>query len=61
MKHGIPPHDTINRVVSMLNPHHFERLFMDRTDSLKDSGAAEKVIAVDGKTVIKYQRKNVFI
>ncbi|OAV76172.1 Transposase [Bacteroidales bacterium Barb7] len=29
LKHGIPSHDTINRVFSMLNPHHFERLFME--------------------------------
>ncbi|OAV63909.1 Transposase [Bacteroidales bacterium Barb6] len=35
----------------MLNPHHFERLFMDRTNNLKDSGAAEKVTTVDEKTV----------
>ncbi|OAV63913.1 hypothetical protein Barb6XT_02997 [Bacteroidales bacterium Barb6XT] len=41
----------------MLNPHHFERLFMDLTNNLKDSGAAEKVTAVDEKTVFRLERQ----
>jgi predicted transposase YbfD/YdcC len=51
LRHGIPSHDTINRVFSLLNPRQFERLFMEWANTLKESDVLEKVIAVDGKTV----------
>lgn len=51
LPNGIPSHDTINRIFSMLNPRQFERLFMEWTNTLKDKEIVENVIAVDGKTV----------
>jgi hypothetical protein len=51
LKNGIPSHDTINRMFSILNPRAFERLFMEWTNKLKDSQVLEHVIVIDGKTV----------
>ena len=51
LPYGIPSHDTINRVFSMLDSKQFERLFIQWSNGLKDSGLFEKVIAIDGKTV----------
>ena len=51
LPNGIPSHDTINRVFSVLNSRHFERLFIQWTNSLKEKGIFEKVIAIDGKTL----------
>jgi hypothetical protein len=51
LPHGIPSHDTLNRVFSLLNPRPFERLFMEWANWLKGSGVLENVIAVDGKTL----------
>jgi hypothetical protein len=38
LRHGIPSHDTINRVFSALNPNAFERLFMQWAQGLKENG-----------------------
>jgi predicted transposase YbfD/YdcC len=51
LKNGIPSHDTINRVFSILNHRSFERLFIQWANKLKDSGRLKNVIAIDGKTV----------
>ena len=51
LPNGIPSHDTINRVFTVLNSRHFERLFIQWTNSLKEKGVFEKVIAIDGKTL----------
>jgi hypothetical protein len=51
LKNGIPSHDTINQVFSILNPHAFERLFIEWANTLKDNQVLEHVIAIDGKTV----------
>jgi predicted transposase YbfD/YdcC len=51
LPHGIPSHDTINRVFSILNPSQFERLFIQWTNNLRDNEVLEQVIAIDGKTV----------
>jgi hypothetical protein len=48
---GVPSRDTINRVFSILNPKQFERLLIQWSDSLKENGVLDKVIAIDGKTV----------
>lgn len=45
------PHDTINRVFSVLNSRHIERLFILCTNSLNKKGVFEKIIAIDGKTL----------
>ena len=51
LRNGIPSHDTINRVFSILNPRQFERLFMEWANNLKENHILENVIAIDGKTV----------
>ena len=51
LPNGIPSHDTINRVFQMINFRQFERLFLEWAEGLKPDGTAEKVIAIDGKTV----------
>jgi len=51
LKNGIPSHDTINRVFSILNSRSFERLFIEWSNNLKDSDSLNNVIAIDGKTV----------
>jgi hypothetical protein len=51
LKNGIPSHDTINRLFQSLNPQAFERVFIKWAAGLKDEGAFERVIAIDGKTV----------
>ena len=51
LPNGIPSHDTINRVFGMINPRHFERLFIQWCDEMKGDGNLEKVIAIDGKSV----------
>jgi predicted transposase YbfD/YdcC len=51
LPNGIPSHDTINRVFSILNSNQFERLFIQWSSNLKKGGALEQVIAIDGKTV----------
>ena len=51
LPNGIPSHDTLNRVFSLLNPNKFERLFLQWAASLKDKGIDVEVISIDGKTV----------
>ena len=34
LPNGIPSHDTINRVFGMINPRHFERLFIQWCDEM---------------------------
>ena len=51
LPNGIPSHDTINRVFSILNAKQFERLFIQWANGLKANGVLEHVIAIDGKTV----------
>lgn len=50
LPNGIPSHDTINRVFSILNPEKFEKLFIEWTQSLREKMNRE-VIAIDGKTL----------
>ncbi|NOY96782.1 MAG: ISAs1 family transposase [Chlorobi bacterium] len=47
LPNGIPSHDTINRVFSMLSPTRFERLFAEWANSLKDKGIDLELIAID--------------
>ena len=53
LPHGIPSHDTINRVFQSINARHFERLFVEWASGLKccDGGAEADVVAIDGKTM----------
>ncbi len=51
LPNGIPSHDTINRVFSLIRADKFEQLFVQWAQSLKDPGISKEVIAIDGKTV----------
>ena len=41
----------LHRVFGIINPQHFERLFAQWANNLKNSGILDKVVAIDGKTV----------
>ncbi len=49
LPNGIPSHDTINRVMSALDPLEFERCFSNWVSSL--IVATNEVISIDGKTI----------
>ena len=49
LPNGIPSHDTINRVMSMLSPDEFSKCFADWVKSL--SKRISGIIAIDGKTL----------
>lgn len=49
LPHGIPTHDTFDRVFASLDPAAFETCFMSWSATLVASG--KKLIAVDGKTL----------
>ena len=49
LPNGIPSHDTINRVMSMLSPDDFTKCFVEWVKSL--SRRIPGIIAVDGKTL----------
>ncbi len=51
LPNGIPSHDTINRVFSLLSAKRFEMIFAEWTKSLKNRDIDVDVIAIDGKTV----------
>ena len=55
LPNGIPSHDTINRVISMIRPNKFENVFIQWVESLKckdfDNKRLKEVIAIDGKTL----------
>ena len=48
--HGIPSHDTFNRLLSALAPESFLEAFMRWTQSLR-SAVADEVVAIDGKAL----------
>jgi predicted transposase YbfD/YdcC len=50
LPNGIPSHDTVNRVISLIKPDQFEKVFVQWVDSLRDKNFQE-VISLDGKTV----------
>jgi len=51
LPNGIPSHDTINRVFSLIRADKFEQQFTQWSQSLKDPGISKEVISVDGKTL----------
>jgi len=51
LPNGIPSHDTINRVFSMLKPDKFEIVFISWVNSLRDNNIDKEVISIDGKTI----------
>jgi len=50
LPNGIPSHDTINRTLSLLNPHVLQKSFIDWISKVKGY-VNENVIAIDGKTM----------
>jgi hypothetical protein len=50
LPHGIPSHDTFDRVFALLDPLAFEKCFMNWTATLVDNSAG-LLVAVDGKTL----------
>jgi len=50
LPHGIPSHDTFNRVFAALDPQGFLECFMRWTQSLR-TAVAEEVVALDGKAL----------
>jgi predicted transposase YbfD/YdcC len=49
-RHGIPSHDTINRVISAIAPAELESCFKQWVNGLR-ADATEELIAIDGKTI----------
>jgi predicted transposase YbfD/YdcC len=50
LPHGIPSHDTFNRVFGLIKPAEFAACFQSWTEALRQTVAGE-VIAIDGKTL----------
>ncbi len=50
LPHGIPSHDTFNRVFAALNPEEFNRRFLIWVESMNPI-IADEIINIDGKTV----------
>jgi len=50
LPHGIPSHDTFNRVFAAIDPEKFLECFMRWTQSLR-SVIAEEIVALDGKAL----------
>jgi predicted transposase YbfD/YdcC len=51
LPNGIPSHDTINRVFSLIHAGKFEQLFAQWVQSIRDTRISREVIAIDGKTM----------
>lgn len=51
LPNGIPSHDTINRVFSLIKQSKFETVFIQWVGSLRNKKDIKEVIAIDGKTV----------
>jgi len=51
LPNGIPSHDTINRVFSLIRADKFAILFIQWAQSLKDPRISKEIISVDGKTL----------
>ena len=50
LRHGIPSHDTFNRVFAALDPQCFGECFMAWTQSLR-TAVAQEIVALDGKAL----------
>jgi predicted transposase YbfD/YdcC len=50
LRHGIPSHDTFDRLFKLLDPNGFEACFMAWTADLAEQGP-QRLIAVDGKSL----------
>lgn len=50
LPHGIPSHDTFNRVFAAIDPQKFMECFMSWTQALR-SAVAQEIVALDGKAL----------
>jgi predicted transposase YbfD/YdcC len=50
LRHGIPSHDTFNRVFQALDPKQFLQCFLKWTQSLRQA-VAQEIVALDGKAL----------
>ena len=57
LPHGMPSHDTMERVIASLNPKAFNEAFLKWIGKLKDL-FPEDVIPIDGKTLRRSHQKN---
>ncbi len=56
LEHGIPSHDTFNRVFSSLDPKKFLECFLKWTQSLRKA-VKEEIVAMDGKALRRAIKK----
>jgi len=56
LTHGIPSHDTFNRVFSMINPARFMEVFVAWTNTLR-SVLDRDIVAIDGKALRRASKK----
>ena len=57
LPNGIPSHDTFGRVFSLIDPHQFQRCFVDWVKGVSELTHGE-VIAIDGKTLRRSHDKS---
>ena len=60
LKHGVPSHDTINRVMGMISPEVLQKLYGKWQELLnrEEGEVLKKIICIDGKTMRSNTRKN---
>lgn len=56
LRHGIPSHDTFNRVFAALKPEAFLECFLRWTQSLRQA-VAQEIVALDGKALRRAARR----
>src|SRR5438093_6687522 len=57
LRHGIPSHDTFNRVFAALDPQQFLDCFLRWTQSLRQA-VAQEIVALDGKALRRALRQD---
>lgn len=57
LRHGIPSHDTFNRVFQALDPQQFLECFLRWTQSLRQA-VAQEIVALDGKALRRALNKS---
>ena len=57
LRHGIPSHDTFNRVFAALDPEQFLDCFLRWTQSLRQA-VAQEIVALDGKALRRALNKD---
>lgn len=53
LKNGVPSHDTVGRVISLIKPEQFQKAFLDwiATLTTDDESTGPKFVPIDGKTL----------